>query len=129
MFRPWLRRAPRGRGTSGPCRQELGLVDRLWSADVAELGRTVGREHDHRDVAEAGLDHRAGEVGGRGAAGAQQQCRHAAGQTDTQCGERRRPLVVEDLDPQIGQAAIASAIGVLREPGATIAVVTPSRTH
>ena len=51
---------------------QLDLVDRLRGADAAQLGRSVGGEHEHRHLREAGLDHGRVEVGGSGAARAQQ---------------------------------------------------------
>ena len=43
---------------------ELDLVDRLPGADVAQLGRAVGGEHEQRDARLVRLDHRGRVVGG-----------------------------------------------------------------
>ena len=48
---------------------ELDLIDRLPGPDVAELGRAVRGEDDQRHPRLVGLDHRRGQVGGRGARG------------------------------------------------------------
>ena len=46
---------------------ELDLVDRLPGAEVAQLGRAVGGQHEQRDARLVGLDHRRRVVGRGGA--------------------------------------------------------------
>ena len=46
---------------------ELDLVDGLVGADSAQLGRTVGGQHDQRDPRLGGLEHRRVQVGRGGA--------------------------------------------------------------
>jgi hypothetical protein len=58
---------------------EATLVDGLVGADVAQLGRPVGGQHDERDARERGLDYRGHEIG---------RCR--AGRTDER--DRLAPL-------------------------------------
>ena len=100
---------------------EVGLVDRLRRADVAQLGRAVGGHDEHRHVRQAGLDDGRVEVGRRRAARAQQHGRRPA-EPEPEGDERRRPLVVDDVHGERPAApSRASAIGVLREPGATTA--------
>ena len=75
---------------------EVGLVDRLWRADVAKLWWPVGRDDDHRHVGEPGLDDRWVEVGGRRPARAQQH-RRGATQSEPEGDERGRSFVVDHV--------------------------------
>jgi hypothetical protein len=75
---------------------EIDLVDRLGGADAAEFFRTIGGQHDHRDLREPRLDHRRVEVRRRRATRAQQQCGHAL-EGDAERHERGRPLVVHHM--------------------------------
>ena len=73
----------------------------IWSIvcgapDAAQLGRPVGGEHQHRHLREAGLDHRRVEVGGRGAARAQQCGGHAV-ESEAERDEGGGTLVVHDV--------------------------------
>ena len=106
---------------------ELELIDRLAGADIAQLGRPVGGEHDHRDACPVGLDHGRHEVGGGRARGA----RHATGvpaalaaptakkpaQRSSRCDQQRIR----------GSRTSESRIGVLREPGDVQAWRMPQR--
>ena len=56
---------------------ELDLVDRLAGADVAQLGRAVGGEHEQRHARLVRLDHRGRVVGGGGARRAGEHDRRA----------------------------------------------------
>ena len=47
--------------------EQLDLVDRLAGADVAQLGRAIGGQHDQRNARFACLDDRGQQVRGRGA--------------------------------------------------------------
>ena len=94
--------APAASGTPGSWNQrtdrrvQVRLVDRLRGADVAQLRWPVGRDHQHRDVGEPGLDDGGMEVGRRRAARAQQHRRHAV-EADPEGDERGHPLVVHDV--------------------------------
>ena len=117
------RRARRGRGTSARDRPyRCGLVDRLRRADVAQLGRPVGGDDEHRHVGQAGLDDRRVEVGRRRAARAQQ---HRRRRRRARGRGRRTPAARSSWTTWTRAArrapARASAIGVLRDPGATTA--------
>ena len=72
---------------------QLELVDRLSGADVAELGRAVGRQHDHRHAGLAGLDHRRREVGRGGARRARDRDRPPGPLRGAEREEARAPLV------------------------------------
>ena len=107
---------------------QVRLVDRLRRADVAQLRRPVGGQHDHRDLRQPGLDHGRVEVGRRRAARAQQDRRRPA---EARARARRTPPTARRgrrARPARARAVRASAIGVLREPGATTAWRTPWAT-
>ena len=96
---------------------QVGLVDRLRRADVAQLRRPVGGDDEHRDLRQPGLDDRRVEVGRRRAARAQQDRRRPA---EARARARRTPPPARRgrrAPPGRGRSARASAIGVLREPG------------
>ena len=76
------------------------LIDRLRSADVAQLRRSVGGHDEHRHGRQAGLDDCRVEIGRSGAAGADQHGGHAA-QACSESDERRRSLVVHDMHRQL----------------------------
>ena len=57
---------------------ELDLVDRLPGADVAQLGRAVGGQHEQRHARLVRLDHRRRVVGGGGARRAGERHRQPA---------------------------------------------------
>jgi hypothetical protein len=80
--------------------EQVGLVDRLRRADVAQLGWAVGGDDEHRNGGQVGLDDRGVEVGRRRAARAQQHGRRP-GQSEAEGDERRRPLVVDDVDSHL----------------------------
>ena len=81
---------------------QVGLLDGLRRADAVQLRRTIGGQHQHRHARLMGLDDRCVKVRGGGAAGAQQRRRYAGRQRDAESGERSRPLVVEDVDFEVG---------------------------
>ena len=56
---------------------ELDLVDRLPGAELAQLGRAVGGQHEQRHARLVGLDHRGRVVGRRGPRRAGERDRHA----------------------------------------------------
>ena len=58
---------------------DLHLVDRLPGADLAQLGRAVGGEHDQRHARLAGLGHGGQQVGRGGAGGAGDRHRAVGG--------------------------------------------------
>ena len=72
---------------------ELDLVDRLPGADVAQLRRAVGGQHEHRHARLVRLDHRGRVVGGGGARGAGQRGREAGRLGQAEREERRAALV------------------------------------
>ena len=65
-----------GEPAGGPA-EEVGLVDGLRGADVAQLGRAVGGDDEQRHPVEVGLDHGGVELGRRGAAGGEHDRRAA----------------------------------------------------
>ena len=107
---------PRGRGDRSPRRPlicsghsrivepadgitvEVGLLDGLWRTDTVQLRRAIGGDHDHRHARLMRLDDCRVEVGGRRAAGAQQQrqARRSPEPTPSAANERAA-LVVEDV--------------------------------
>ena len=113
---------------------EVGLVDGLRGADVAQLGRPVGGADEQRHAGLVGLDDGGVEVRRRRAAGAQRHRRRRAGrrcrQAEPERHERGAPLVVVHVDADARSSrSRASASGVDRLPGATTASVTPARAH
>ena len=78
---------------------QLGLVDRLTRAGVAELRRPVGGAHEHRHPGVRGLDHRGMEVGRGGPRRAQQDRGDARGESDPECAKRSRPFVEHHMHP------------------------------
>ena len=72
---------------------ELDLVDRLPGADLAQLRRAVGGQHDQRDPRLARLDHGRGEVGRGGPRGAGERDRPPGRLRDAQGEEAARALV------------------------------------
>ena len=77
----------------GRAAEQLDLIDRLPGADVAQLRRAVGGEHDQRHARLVGLDHRRRVVRGCGAGGAGQRGRHAGRLRQPQREERGAALV------------------------------------
>ena len=69
---------------------QVGLVDRLRCADVAQLRWTVGGDDEHRDVGQPAFDDGRMEVG-RGRAARAQQHGGAAVEPEAEGDERRRP--------------------------------------
>ena len=80
----------------------MGLVDRLGRADVAELGRAVGRHDDDRHRRQPGLDDGRVEVGRRRPARAQQDGRRPAPSPSPSATNAADPLVVDDVHGDIG---------------------------
>ncbi len=78
---------------------ELELVDRLAGADVAQLRRAVGGQHDQRDAGLVGLDHGRQQVRGGRAGGAGDGHRLAARLGGTEREEAGRALV--DVRPGV----------------------------
>jgi hypothetical protein len=75
----------------------MRLVDRLRRTDVAQLSRTVRSTRDQRDTSQAGLDHRAVQMGRRGTARRQHDSRSSRRQRDAQRAEPRGAFVVKDV--------------------------------
>ena len=75
---------------------EVALVDRLGRSDVAQLGRSVGGDDQHRDVGQPGFDDCREEVGGCRAARAQQGGRRST-EPQTEGDEGGGPLVVDEV--------------------------------
>ena len=84
---------------------ELELVDRLVRPDPSELGRTIGRQEDHRDPRRPGFDHRGEEVGGGGPARAGDHDRAVRCLREAECEEGARALVQVDVqaDPFVAR--------------------------
>ncbi|CAM3899424.1 hypothetical protein NOGI109294_17900 [Nocardiopsis gilva] len=82
--------------------EELDLVDGLVGAGAAQLGWTVGGEHEQRHAALVGLQYRRVEVGRRCARGAHQGDGAPRGACQTEREEGRRALVDADVDPDPG---------------------------
>ena len=84
---------------------ELDLVDRLVRPDPSELGRTIGRQEDHRDPRHPGFDHRGEEVGGGGPARAGDHDRAVRCLREAECEEGARALVQVDVhaDPFVAR--------------------------
>ena len=80
---------------------QVGLVDRLRRADIAQFRRTIGRAHEQRHLAEMGLDDGRMQVCRRGSAGREDDGRHTRRGTDAQRGKTRGALVVEDVNRQL----------------------------
>ena len=105
-----------------------GLVDRLRRADVAQLGRPVGRHDEHRA-------RRTARPRRRPAGSWPPPCRSCTAapparpaKPDAEGDERRRPARRGRRARPVRRApSSASAIGVLRDPGATTAWRTPRR--
>ena len=74
---------------------ELELVDRLAGADLAQLGRAVGGQHDQRNARLPRLDHGRMEVGRGGARGAGDRHR-TPGRLGHSEREEARAALVED---------------------------------
>ena len=83
-------------GLDEPARRvavELQLVDRLTGADVAQLGRTVGRQDDQRNPGVRCLHDGGVEIGGRGSRCAGDNDRLACGLGDSEREEARGAFV------------------------------------
>ena len=107
---------------------ELDLVDRLPGAEVAQLGRPVGGEHDQRDARLVRLDHGRDVVGRRGAGRAGQRRRHAGRLRDPEREEAGAALVeVRRRRRSAGRGRARATSGVEREPGEVHAWRTPQR--
>jgi hypothetical protein len=81
---------------------EADLVDRLRRAEVLQLGRAVGGQHDQRYTREERLDHGGVEVGGGGAGAAQDRDRRAGRPGHPEREEGRRALI--DVQPDADSA-------------------------
>jgi hypothetical protein len=81
----------------------VALVDRLGGGHVPQLGRAIGGGHDEGHLGLERLDDGGVEVGGGGAARAQQHGRAAGGEAEPEGEERRRSLVVVDVEPDPGR--------------------------
>jgi hypothetical protein len=76
---------------------ELDLVDRLAGANLAQLGRPVGGQHDQRHARVPGLDDRGEEVG-RGGAGRARDDHRSARSLGHAEREEAGAALVEDRD-------------------------------
>ena len=108
---------------------ELDLVDRLPGADLAQLGRAVGGEHEQRHARLVRLDHRGRVVGRRGA----RACRRARPGTPGRLGQpereeaRRSARRCATSRAAAARARATSTSGVEREPGEVHASRRPQR--
>ena len=84
---------------------ELELVDRLARADVAELRRPIGSEHDHRHTRLVGLDDGRVEVGGGRSGGAQHDGRDPGGEGRPEREEAGAALIEDHSSPRSRAAA------------------------
>ena len=108
---------------------ELDLVDRLAGADVAQLRRAVGGEHEQRHARLVRLDHRGRVVRRRGSRRARERHRQPArlGQARARRSPPQRSSMC-DVERSRGSRASESTSGVEREPGEVQASRRPQRT-
>ncbi len=125
----------RDRGTPGSWNQRTALPNRCaWSIVCGaptpmQLRGAIGREHDHRHLRLACLDDRRVEVRPppcRSCTAALPARRSSPRPSATNAATRSSCTT---CSANSRRSASASAIGVLRDPGATTAWRTPRRTH
>ena len=106
---------------------ELDLVDRLPGAEVAQLGRAVGGEHEQRHARLVRLDHRGRVVGRRGARRARERDRGPLALASPSA--KKAPLRSSRCEVARirGSRASESTSGVERDPGEVQASRRPQR--
>ena len=109
---------PLGRGAV-----ELDLVDRLPGAEVAQLRRPVGGQHEQRHARLVGLDHGRRVVGRRGPGRARERDRAAArlGQAEREEGAAALVQVRRRADPRLAREAQDERGGARAGRGAGLA--------
>lgn len=97
--------------------EQAVLINGLRCARVTKLWRTVSREHNQWHIILVSLDHRCMKLGRRGAARTQQKRRDTRRPTETNRRERRRTLVVKDMDRKFGSGGYCEGHGRRARPG------------